>query len=38
MTCNEGVIDKINDVGAINPIFPDEMHATIKDSGGSYRI
>ena len=33
MTCNEGIIDKINDVGAINPIFPDEMHATIKDSG-----
>lgn len=33
MTCNEGIIDKNNDVGAINPIFPDEMHATIKDSG-----
>lgn len=33
MTCNEDIIDKINDVGTINPIFPDEMHATIKDSG-----
>ena len=33
MTCKENIIDKINSVGSINPIFPDEMHTTIKDSG-----
>ena len=32
MTCNEGIIDKINDVGAINPIFFFFFYATIKDS------
>lgn len=29
----EDIIDKINSVGNINSIFPDEMHTSIKDSG-----
>lgn len=29
----EDTIDKFNSVGNINPIFPDEMHTSIKDSG-----
>lgn len=33
MIYKEDIIDKVNNVGAINPIFPDEMNAAIKDSG-----